>query len=106
MSKCHIVGNHMSRLICHSKRSNKDELYIFKIFLKVVHRISGKAKTLILSTNVDQKSLETGFSIAICRPIFRFSKTLFLAISICIKQHVFVRCYIFELIKADSFPFL
>ena len=28
-------------------------------------------KTLILSTNVDQKSLETGFSIAICRPIFR-----------------------------------
>ena len=30
--KCHIVGNHMSRLICHSLRSNKDELYIFKIF--------------------------------------------------------------------------
>ena len=29
------------------------------------------SKTLILSTNVDQKSLETGFSIAICRPIFR-----------------------------------
>ena len=27
---------------------NKDELYIFKIFLKAVHR-----KTLILSTNVD-----------------------------------------------------
>ena len=68
MSKCHIVGNHMSRLVCHSLRSNKDGLYIFKIFLKVVHRISGNR---ILSTNVDQKSLETGFSIAICRPIFR-----------------------------------
>ena len=34
MSKCHIVGNHMSRLICHFIRSNKDELYIFKIFFK------------------------------------------------------------------------
>ena len=44
MSKCHIVANHMSRFICHSKRSNKDELYIFKIFLKVVHRISGNRK--------------------------------------------------------------
>ena len=42
--KCHIVGNHMSRLICHSIRSNKDELYIFKIFLKVVHRISDYRK--------------------------------------------------------------
>ena len=40
MSKCHIVGNHMSRLICHSIRSNKDELYILKIFLKAVHRIT------------------------------------------------------------------
>ena len=30
-----------------------------------------QSETLILSTNVDQKSLETGFSIAICRPIFR-----------------------------------
>ena len=30
-----------------------------------------QSKTLILSTNVDQKSFETGFSIAICRPIFR-----------------------------------
>ena len=26
---------------CHSERSNKDELFIFKIFLKVSHRISG-----------------------------------------------------------------
>ena len=44
MPKCHIVGNHMSRLICHSIRCNKDELYIFKIFLKVVHRISSNPK--------------------------------------------------------------
>ena len=29
-----------------------------------------QSKTLILSTNVDQKSLETGFSIAICHPFF------------------------------------
>ena len=50
----------MSRLICHSIRSNKDGLYIFKIFLKVSHRICGNR--LILSTNVDQKSLETGFA--------------------------------------------
>ena len=28
----------------HSIRCNKDELYIFKIFLKVVHRISGNPK--------------------------------------------------------------
>ena len=27
-----------------------------------------QSKTLILSTNVDQKSLETGFLVAICRP--------------------------------------
>ena len=38
-------------------------------------------KTLILSTNVDQKSLETVFSIAMCRPTGDKwqSKTLFLA---------------------------
>ena len=37
---------------------------------------------LILSTNVDQKSLETEFSIAICRPTGDKcqSKTLFIAI--------------------------
>ena len=29
-----------------------------------------QSKTLILSTNVDQKSLETGFSIAICLRFF------------------------------------
>ena len=42
--KFHIVGNHRSRLICHSIRSNKDGLYIFKIFLKVSHRICGNRK--------------------------------------------------------------
>ena len=44
ISKCHIVGNHMSRLICHSIRSNKDGLCIFKIFLKVSHWICGNRK--------------------------------------------------------------
>ena len=41
-----------------------------------------QSKTLLLSTKVDQKSLETEFSIAICRPTGDKwqSKTLFLAI--------------------------
>ena len=41
-----------------------------------------QSKTLILSTDVDQKSLETEFLIAICRPTGDTwqSKTLFLAI--------------------------
>ena len=41
-----------------------------------------QSKTLIPSTNVDQKSSETEFSIAICRPTGDKwqSKTLFLAI--------------------------
>ena len=41
-----------------------------------------QSKKLILSTNVDQKSLKTEFSIAICRPTGDKwqSKTLFLAI--------------------------
>ena len=41
-----------------------------------------QSKTMILSTNVDHKSLETEFSIAICRPIGDKwqSKTLLLAI--------------------------
>ena len=47
-----------------------------------------KSKTVILSKNVDQKSFETGFLLAICRQfetgfllaICRQSKTLFLAI--------------------------
>ena len=41
-----------------------------------------QSKTSILSTNVDQKSLETEFSIAICRPSGDKwqSKTQFLAI--------------------------
>ena len=42
--KMPIVGNHMSRLICHSIRCNKDGLYIFKIFLKVSHLICGNRK--------------------------------------------------------------
>ena len=37
MSHC---WKHMSRLICRSIRSHKDELRIFKIFLKVSHRIN------------------------------------------------------------------
>ena len=73
MSKCHIVGNHMSRRICHSIRSNKEELFIFKIFFKSFAPDKRQSKTLILSTDVDKKSLETGFSIAICRPIFRLT---------------------------------
>ena len=42
-----------------------------------------KLKTLTLSTNVDEKSLETEFSIAICRPTGDKwqSKTLFQTIS-------------------------
>ena len=41
-----------------------------------------QSKTLILSTNVDKKTLETEFSIAICRPTGDKwqLKTLFLAI--------------------------
>ena len=100
----------MPRLICHSIRSNKDELYIFKIFLKVVHRISGKQKRLTIDK---RRSKIVGYIVFDCHlsPDFsigdkRQSKTLFLAISICIKQHVFVTCYIFVLIKADSVTFL
>ena len=42
-----------------------------------------QSKTLILSTNVDKKLLETEFLIAICRPTGDKwqSKTMFLAIS-------------------------
>ena len=53
----------------------------------LVNFASGKpgrrqSKTLILSTTVDQKSLETEFSIVICRPTGDKwqSETLFLAI--------------------------
>ena len=94
----------MSRLICH----NKDGLYIFKIFLKSFIPDMRQSKTLLLLTNVDQKSLETGFSISICRPIFRLpcvarlatngnQNTVSIAISVCIKQREFVTCYIFVL---------
>ena len=40
----HCWKSHVAAQICHSIRSNKDELYIFKILLKVVHRISGNRK--------------------------------------------------------------
>ena len=53
-------------------------------FLRWAHITPGKrqSKTLILSTNVDQKSLKTEFSIAICRSNDDKwqSKTLFLSI--------------------------
>ena len=52
-------------------RSNKDGLYIFYDIFKSFTPDMRQSKMLILSTNVDQKSLETGFSIAICRPFFR-----------------------------------
>ena len=41
-----------------------------------------QSKTSILSRNIDQKSIETVFSIAICRPTGdkRQSKTLFISI--------------------------
>ena len=46
------------------------------------HRVGGNRKMQILSRNVDKKSLETGFSIAICRHNGDKwqSKTLFLSI--------------------------
>ena len=118
MSKCHIVGKHMLRLICHSVRSNKDELYIFKIVFKsfTPDNRQSKVNTIderrskIVRNRVFDCHLSPDFSIVICRPTGDKwqSKTLFLAISICIKQHVFVTCYICVLIKTDtcSFPFL
>ena len=41
--KSHVAA-HLSFFICHSIRSNKDGLYIFKIVLKVSHRICGNRK--------------------------------------------------------------
>ena len=55
----------------------------FALFCGTIsHRIGGNPKTLILSTNVDQKSLETEFLNAICRPTGDKwqSKSLLLAI--------------------------
>ena len=51
----------------------------------------GQSKTLILSMKVDQKSLETEFLIAICRPTGDKwqSKTLFLAIFYLCSSSVF-----------------
>ena len=59
--------------------------YHSKAHLQTIISIPGRrqSKTLILTTNVDQKSLKTEFLIAICRPTGDKwqSKTLFLAIS-------------------------
>ena len=56
-----------------------------------------QSKTLILSTNVDPKKLETEFLIGICRQLGDKwqSKTLFLAIFICVSSifATFVDCY-------------
>ena len=48
----------------------------------IPHRVGGNRKRSFQSTNVDQKSLETAFSIAICRQSGDKwqSKTLFLSI--------------------------
>ena len=53
------------------KRSDIDELYIFKILLKNFTPDKRQLKMSILSTHVDQKSLETEFSIVIHCPIVR-----------------------------------
>ena len=63
---------HVAAQFCHSIRSNKDELYILRNLKSCTGSPDKRqSQTLILSTNVDQKSLEIGFSIAICRAIFR-----------------------------------
>ena len=40
----------------------------FSLIFPLPHWIDGKLNTLILSTNVDQKSLETEFSIVVHKP--------------------------------------
>ena len=56
-----------------------DNVYASILFFTPDRR---QSETLVLSTNVDQKSLETEFLIAICRPTGDKwqSKTLFLSI--------------------------
>ena len=49
----HCWKSHVAAQFCHSIRSNKDELYIFKILLKVGTPDKRQLKPLILSTNVD-----------------------------------------------------
>ena len=51
-------------------------------FIKITHRAGGNRKRSLQSTNADQKSLETVFSIVICRQSGDKwqSKTLFLTI--------------------------
>ena len=66
----------MSRLICHSIRSNKDGLYIFKIFLKFhtgyasIENVNSidECKSKIVGNRVFDCHLSPYFSIAMCRP--------------------------------------
>ena len=46
---------------------NRDNDMLSKEVIKP-HQVGGKSKTPILLWNVDKKSIETVFSIAICRP--------------------------------------
>ena len=61
---------------------NKFPFYIFESNAESITPDRRQSKTLILSTSVDKKSLETEFSTAICRPNGDKwqSKTLFLSI--------------------------
>ena len=67
----------MSRLICHSIRSNKDGLYIFKIFFKKFHtgyaaienvNSIDERRSKIVGNRVFDCHLSPDFSIAMCRP--------------------------------------
>ena len=66
----------MSRLICHSIRSNKDGLYIFKIFLKfhtgyaAIENVNSidERRSKIVGNRVSDCHLSPDFSIATCRP--------------------------------------
>ena len=62
--------------------------FIHKLRFPVSHRIGGNRKRYQQSTNSDQKSIETAFSIAICRQWGdkRQSKTLFILIIIYIPR--------------------
>ena len=58
--------------ICHSIRSNKDGLYIFKIFLKF-HTGYAAIENVNSIDECRSKIVGIEFSIAICRPIFRLT---------------------------------
>ena len=65
--------------------------YIFSVSINTPDR--QQSKTLILSTNVDQRLLETEFSIAVCHPTGNKwqLKTLFLAI--CDPRSLIIRAF-------------